>query len=39
MGTRKPILVFTQVIETQNEKSKSTFIAFVNLEKVFDNVK
>jgi len=38
-GTREAILALRQVIEKQNRKSKPTIIAFVDLEKAFDNVK
>jgi len=37
-GTRKAILALRQVIEKQNRKRKTTYIAFVDLEKAFDNV-
>lgn len=37
-GTREAILALRQVIEKQNRKRKTTFIAFVDLEKAFDNV-
>jgi len=37
-GTREVILVFKQIIEKQNRKSKPTFVAFVDLEKAFDDV-
>jgi len=36
---REATLALRQVIEKQNKKSKSTFIAFVDLEKAYDNVK
>lgn len=38
-GTRKAILALRQVIEKQSRKMKITYIAFVDLEKAFDNVK
>jgi len=37
-GTREAILALRQVIEKQNRKRKITYIAFVDLEKAFDNV-
>ncbi|VVC46280.1 Reverse transcriptase domain [Cinara cedri] len=36
-GTREAILALRQVIEKQNRKRKTTFIAFVDLKKAFDN--
>jgi hypothetical protein len=36
--TREAILALRQVIEKENRKRKITYIAFVNLEKAFDNV-
>jgi len=36
---RKSILALREVIEKQNRKRKTTFKAFVDLEKAFDNVK
>jgi len=38
-GTREAILTLRQVIEKQNRKMKTTYIAFVDLEIAFDNVK
>ncbi|XP_025412229.1 uncharacterized protein LOC112684781 [Sipha flava] len=37
-GTREAILALRQVIEKQNRKRKTTYTAFVDLEKAFDNV-
>jgi len=37
-GTREAFLTLRQVIEKQNRKRKTTYIAFVDLEKAFDNV-
>jgi len=38
-GTREALLWLRQVMEKQNKKIKPMFIAFVDLEKAFDNVK
>lgn len=38
VGTREAILALRQVIEKQMKKGKPTFLAFVDLEKAFDNV-
>lgn len=38
MGTRKAILALRLIIEKRIRKDKSTFIAFVDTEKAFDNV-
>jgi len=38
-GTREAILSLRQIIEKQNKKRKTTFIAFIDLENAFDNVK
>lgn len=37
-GTREAILVLRQIIEKQFRKDKTTYIAFIDLEKAFDNV-
>jgi hypothetical protein len=38
MYTRETILVLRLIVEKRIRKDKSTFIAFVDIEKVFDNV-
>lgn len=38
-GTREVILALRQVMKKQNRKMKTTYIAFVDLEKAFVNVK
>ena len=38
MGTREEILALRLVVEKRIRKDKSTFIAFVDIEKAFDNV-
>jgi len=38
MGTREVILALTLIAEKRIRKDKSTFIALVDIEKVFNNV-
>jgi hypothetical protein len=38
-GTREAIVTLRVLIEKQIRKNKDTFIAFVDLEKAFDNIK
>lgn len=38
MGTREAILALRLIVEKRIRKNKSTFIAFVDIEKAFDNV-
>lgn len=38
MGTREAILALRLIVEKRIRKDKSTFVAFVDIEKAFDNV-
>jgi len=38
MGTREAILALRTIIEKRIRKDKHTYIAFIDIEKAFDNV-